>query len=125
MSRKTPTPKTFVWLSGYVGHELHKAWGKNLTMEFAPTPRLADVREDEVVNAEALTLCIGQLVLQTFHVSEGIRLAPKPFPDEIAPFLIQVWPVLSETVEWPPTWTFDSLESIENLADAFGANRAT
>ena len=122
--QRSPTPRTFVWLGMYIGHELHKAWGRTLTMDLAPTPNLADVRRDDVVDVVATTLCVGHLVLHTFHVSKGVRLTPA-LPPEVAPFLVQIWPKVGDRVAWPPPWAHDSLVSVGNLADAFSNNRAT
>lgn len=115
---RRPTDKSRIWLGSFIGAETHTAWGRTNAMQGSTSPTLADVRARELVDIEAMTLCIGHLVLQSWKTSGGTPL-DVTLPEAVKPFVVQIWPLPSGSVAWPTPLSFDTFESLSNFADAF------
>jgi len=115
---RTAAPKSRVWLAAFAGVPLHHAWGRTYAFElFAPA--VPDVAPADVLYAEMMTLCVGQLVFQSFKWTGAVPEFDVGLPDETAKFVLPIWPPSNVTLVWPPAFTLDTLESVRNFADAF------
>jgi hypothetical protein len=116
--KRTPPPKSRVWITGYVGHLMHGAWGRTFNFQMSPG-KVTEIAPADIVDAEMMTLCIGHLVLQSFKWAGAVEQFSLNFAGDINRFFTPIWPRSSIVLTWPPTWTLDNEESLANFADAF------
>jgi hypothetical protein len=108
---RRPPPKCRVWLGAFAAEPLHRVWGRTSTFKLEPPTSEASLWD--VQEGEAMTLCIGQLVLNTFH--RRLRLQPTP---ELARLTTKIWPANAE-VEWPPASIVTDEATLRQVATGF------
>jgi hypothetical protein len=114
---RTPPPKSRVWLAAFAGELPHLVWCRTHTFELlaAGGPQIA---ARNTVRVETMTLCIGQLVLQSYKWSGPVDKFAFGIPDSLRPFLVPLWPPeVNGVVMWPPPWTLEDARALEEFSE--------
>lgn len=113
--RRTPLSGMYVWIAGYAGPS--PAGG-------ARKPLWVDIDRSEPPNAFVITLSAGGLILQVaghFVMSgsfyhDGWPSGPRP--------IRQIWPLILDSVSWPPEGIVLSHEALVTFASSFSDHAA-